>query len=99
LTIPCWNCKVPITKAENWTPANRVWIENPEGAAKPHDFRKCYWEKVAKESSQECQSNVERPKKDVWFWIPHDEYKGMWKWRPEDMPAVKWLRRDKIDRL
>jgi len=81
VTIPCWNCGKPITKSENWTPQNKLWIEDIDNCPKQHDFKKCYRDKMQKENAiPEEEQYVYNPevKRDVWQWIPHDEYKGRW---------------------
>jgi len=76
------NCNVEVVRSENWTPEDRIWIENIEGAPKRHDFGKCYREKIQKEKEGKIAylkkiSNTDRPN-DRWAWLPHDEYKDRW---------------------
>ncbi len=66
--LKCWNCDTEIQRAENWTPLNKVWIENPEGAARPHDFKKCYSQKKARD-----KDNKPSPKSFTTI-----EYAGRW---------------------
>ena len=66
--MKCWNCGVEIIKAENWTSLNKLWIENPENNPQPHDFKKCYREKLKREGKWKERTEEEEqevPKTEV----------------------------------
>jgi hypothetical protein len=59
----CWNCNVEIERAENWTPENRIWIET--NLSRPHDFKKCYREKLIREGKWKQHSREAEDEPEV----------------------------------
>jgi hypothetical protein len=50
--LKCWNCEKEIVRSENWTPTNRIWIEDYHNNPKIHNFKKCYHEKQVREGKE-----------------------------------------------
>ena len=86
--MKCWNCDTEIVKSEQWTPKNRIWIENPEGAAREHDFGYCYKEKKDRERLGKYAylakiPNISR-RNERWNWQPYENENKGWKEQPEE---------------